>query len=490
MKISDKLVKQITEAKYLSVENTNRYRPIMRIFFENHEKLNYWLFKEDVFNELKNETGFEDYTIELCESDLNQLYNWGSLSYFQDTDNVATIEEFKNRRYRYQMTDYAEEIEKFVISLETLSVKTSSLEPKLFEKLKILITKLSTLNDASEIYDCFNDLNYQFTTLNNNYKDFLKTFHEAKTEDLMKKESFLVHKEKIINYLRDFIGGFQLNNIKIIDLIEKLPTDFDDILMEKLIEYQKSIPNVDEHFDYDYFKEVNLGKWHSIIHWFKAPDGISESMRLKKAINDIINKIMKNVSAILEMQSSSVNKKEEYKHILKMFCNVESLDEAVMLSPHIFGIEKAKHLTKIEKSTDQIDYGVKSLETVSIELQSHSRKIKEKTEKRPIEDKTLAKEAQLQEIMSIKNKEKELLDKFVEKGIVNIKELGKVTRFERRFILSLITKGIKSNDYVLNGEYGIYYKVVKSSDEYITLDSEDGTLEMPDFSIYFGGKNE
>ena len=35
MELSSKLTKQITETKYLSVENTDRYRPIMRIFFEN-----------------------------------------------------------------------------------------------------------------------------------------------------------------------------------------------------------------------------------------------------------------------------------------------------------------------------------------------------------------------------------------------------------------------------------------------------------------------
>lgn len=490
MEINGKLTKQITETKYLSVENTNRYRPIMRLFFENREKLNYWLFKEDVFNELKNLSGFENYTLELCESDLNQLYNWGSLTYLQDTENVLTVEEFKNRRYRYQITDYAIAIEEFVINLEQLKVKSSSLEPKLFEKLKLLIEKISTLQDSYEIYECFSELNYQFKVLNDNYKDFLKTFHEAKSEDLMKKESFLIYKEKVIKYLRDFINGFQINNIKIIDLIEKLPNDFENLLMDKLIEYQKSIPNIDPDFDYDYLKEVNLGKWHNIIHWFKSDGEVSESARLKKAINDIINKIMKNVSAIMEMQASSLNKKEECKHILKLFCNVTSLEEAKELSPFIFGIHNTKHFTKIQKSTEEIDYDVKLLESVKIELQSHNRKIKEKIEKRPIEDKSLLKEIQLKEVMEIKNKEKEILDKYIKNGSITVKNLGKVSTFERRFILNLITKGINNNSYTLNGEHGIYYKVEKLSNNTITLQSTDGSLQMPDLSIVFGGNDE
>lgn len=37
MEVTDKLTKQITEVKYLSVENTERYRPIIRYFFKQYE---------------------------------------------------------------------------------------------------------------------------------------------------------------------------------------------------------------------------------------------------------------------------------------------------------------------------------------------------------------------------------------------------------------------------------------------------------------------
>ena len=81
------------------------------------------------------------------------MVSWQSLSYFQDTDNVATVDEFKNRRYRYQMTEYAREIERFVMHLETLQVKQSSLEPKLFEKIRNLINMLITATDIKLIHE-------------------------------------------------------------------------------------------------------------------------------------------------------------------------------------------------------------------------------------------------------------------------------------------------------------------------------------------------
>lgn len=52
MQVTDKLTKALTEAKYLNADNVSRYRCIMRIFFENYEKLRYWLYQEEVYAQM------------------------------------------------------------------------------------------------------------------------------------------------------------------------------------------------------------------------------------------------------------------------------------------------------------------------------------------------------------------------------------------------------------------------------------------------------
>ena len=47
MKIQGKMRKPVLEAKYLNVENTDRYRPIIRLFYLKYEKLKYWLYQEE-----------------------------------------------------------------------------------------------------------------------------------------------------------------------------------------------------------------------------------------------------------------------------------------------------------------------------------------------------------------------------------------------------------------------------------------------------------
>ena len=55
MRIQETVRKPMTEAKYLNVDNTDRYRPIIRLFYLKYEKLKYWLYQEEVYEELKED---------------------------------------------------------------------------------------------------------------------------------------------------------------------------------------------------------------------------------------------------------------------------------------------------------------------------------------------------------------------------------------------------------------------------------------------------
>ena len=100
MQVTEKLTKALTEAKYLNADNVSMYRCIMRIFFENYEKLKYWLYLEEVYEEMLKDPFWSEYKIEQCQQDLAMLVEWKNLNTIQDTRKVASIEEFKNKKYR------------------------------------------------------------------------------------------------------------------------------------------------------------------------------------------------------------------------------------------------------------------------------------------------------------------------------------------------------------------------------------------------------
>ena len=270
MKDINGLQKSITETKYLATDNTYRYRPIMRFFYHKYEEAINWLYKEDIYPYMKDL--IPDYSMEELERDLTTLVDNMSLVTYQDYKNIQSLAEFKNRKLRYQMTDYAIEIERMTIRLEELEVKVASLSPKRFEVLKGYLEDLVKINfdDVQGVYELWDRLMNEFIDINQNYQDFLKKFQESKTEELLQSVSFLEYKDKMIRYLRDFIQGYLLYSDDIKRIIKKLKnSDVDQKLISALEMYQRAIPmNFNNNFDYEKFRNLNLNRWNNLCKWF------------------------------------------------------------------------------------------------------------------------------------------------------------------------------------------------------------------------------
>ena len=66
----------IQETSYLSVPGVAHYRTIMRKMFIENESTHYRLYKEEIFKLVKEDEGFDDYTIDDLKLDLDQLVSW------------------------------------------------------------------------------------------------------------------------------------------------------------------------------------------------------------------------------------------------------------------------------------------------------------------------------------------------------------------------------------------------------------------------------
>ena len=126
-----------------------------------NEKLKYWLYQEEVYEEMIQDPFFADYRMEQCQQDLMMLTEWKNLNTIQDTKKVASIEEFKNKKYRYQMTEYSVEIERLVIRLENLFIEGASFEPTLLERIRRSVERFPEMGerDKSVVYTWWTDLN-------------------------------------------------------------------------------------------------------------------------------------------------------------------------------------------------------------------------------------------------------------------------------------------------------------------------------------------
>ena len=125
----------INETAYLSVPNAPVYRKIMRCFYREYEKMNFQLYKEDIFQILKQDDMFQGYTMDQLVLDLNALVKWKNLTPIQDPGRVYTIAEYKNKQYQYTMSEYAVEIERMTVRLETVFLESGNLSANFFVRL-------------------------------------------------------------------------------------------------------------------------------------------------------------------------------------------------------------------------------------------------------------------------------------------------------------------------------------------------------------------
>lgn len=486
-KINEKVVKQISEAKYLAQENSYRYRPILRHFYYEYEKTKYWLYKEEVYEAIRSYIPSPEYTLAECERDLETLVGWESLTIMQDTSDAQTLKEFKNRRYRYQLTDYGVEIERLTIELENLEVKTSSLESKIFDRLKDKLEQLEAFRDMQEtdLNELWHDLNNDFTTMNQNYKAFLKKFNEAKTEELLQGILFLNYKREFIRYLKNFIQSYQRNLPLIRKSLLKFSANDVEYLMNVLISHQKKIPNMRVNFDFDHLREVNYGKWNNIYHWFiRDHDVDSEGERLIRATSNIIVKVTKYASSLIELRGNMTSRKEEYKHICKLFDKQRTIQDAHCLSAVIFGIGEVKHFNGYSNlTTDSMvaTYDIPPIE-IPLEIRNHSKK--EKVYALPIKDKSLQKEKLITKKKREQEQNKQILKGLLTDMTIDLKGEVHLTALERGYLLNLISKEGATQE----SEFGYHYQVVPYDDDSkCIIYSEDGTFEMNSMRIDFEG---
>ena len=348
MIVTESLLRKIPEMRYLNADNADRYRCIMRAFYEQYEKLRYKLYEEDVFALLTEDPYFAGYQEEQCRQDLNALVEWKNLVVEQDTKNARTLEEFKNRKYRYMLSSYSVEIERFVEHLENLHIEGASLEPSLLDRIRLSVGKFPVMagKNPETVYTWWQDLNQDFIRLNENYHDYIRDLNSVKAEEMMKSQAFLLFKDRLVEYLRNFVRSLQLNVGTIEEILEGLGEDQVETVLEKAVEYDLSIPRMDmEEVNREQRLDLAQGRFASIRAWFVGKGGgDNEAGKLFDATNDIIRRITRYAARISEQNTLGINRREEYRKLAKTFLQCRDLAEAHCLGASVFGLEQPRHI--------------------------------------------------------------------------------------------------------------------------------------------------
>ena len=482
----------IDETSYLSVPNASTYRKIMRCFYREYEKMNFQLYKEDIFELVKKDPLFDTYTMDQLVLDLNALVKWKNLTPIQDPGRVYTIADYKNKQYQYTMSEYAVEIERLTVRLENIFLESGNLSTNFFVRLEKSLDEASMMERASlkEVNEWWNLLQEDFKRLNQNYQDYLRDFYSGKTEQLMKSVEFIVHKDKFIQYLTDFVQEMQRHSRKIERiLVQNIPV-IEETVLEKVVQSELDIPHaqLEVHGNAEQSIRENVqGKWKSLKNWFVDTEKREcECKKVLKITNDVIRSIIQNAALIVQIQNWGISRKDDYKKFLELFLKCENLEEAQKLSAHVFGVQKIEHFKTLEpREGDTINKSIYEELPAEFLLKPHTRNYREKKDKRGFSDKTMEKMIQREAYLKQVQGQKEIVMHYIKDHKIVFSEISeRVTEDTRKVFLQWIAQANMNSQKKGRTEYGQEYRLMWEKGTCV-LKCEDGDLTMPSYILEF-----
>ncbi len=487
-----KYLESIQETVYLSAGNAPQYRRIMRIFFIEYEKMHFQLYKEDVLELIREYPEFADYHMEQLKTDLDALVAWKNLTPIQDPKRVYTIAEYKNKQYRYTMSEYAVEIERMTVKLENLFLDSGNLSLNYFVRIENALNDMEQMNDQElkTVNEWWSNLQEDFKRLNRNYQDYLREFYSGKSDKVLKSIEFVVHKDRFISYLQEFVQQLQNKSIRIENTIKNLSQEMVKEVLERVIESELAIPHPDseiQNLRENTVRENIFGKWQSLSDWFISSEKCpSESQRVLDITDEVIRKIIQNAALIVQLQNWGISRKEDYKKFIQLFAQCENMEAAHKLSAHVFGIQHVRHFkVNSARSTDSINSGVFDETPSEYELKPHIRTYKSRIHKSGFESKALEKLAQRNQYLKRLEEDKQLVTKYIKNQQLDISQIDDcISAATRETLLRWIAQANLTASKSGRTEYGQVYHITKREGSH-TLKCEDGELVMPIYVFQF-----
>lgn len=494
MALQAALLESIPQTRYLSAENYTHYRAIMRLFYQEHQKMNYQMDKKAIFSRLMEDPIFKQYTPEQLTLELDQLVSWKNLTPIQDPHKVYTVADFKNRQFQYMMSQAALEVERMTITLENLYTRTTGLSSSVFRRIKSALDTAEHLEQLSlkEVGAWWQDLQEDFNRLTQNHQDYLREFYGPSAEKHMRSEDFIAYKQHLIRYLEEFIQDLQSSSTQIDAQIEALhPEKIKQILMlvhQSELEVPRPQSERSPHWEED-LRLRNKGVWQALTQWFTGESSIAS--QVMEVTNEVIRRVVQNAAILVQMQNMGVSNKVELRHLLMLFAGCETLDEAHKLSSQVFGAQQARHfVVNADWEMERIDRSTYEEPPMNYVLQPRVRTYKPRMDRSGFADKSIEKEAQRQAILEEQRLLQQQVTRYIQNGVLDFEAIPTLVPPNIRMVfLSWVALANLSPDKRSRTEYGQTFILKRKGQGTCQLMCTDGNLTMPNYILVFEGNS-
>lgn len=482
-------MEKILQTNYLTVGNVERYRTIMRYFYKRHRQMQGAAYRPELLK-MMQENLSSDYGELEMDQDLENLVLWGNLQRQQEFLQVRSIEEYRNKHFRYQITEEGILVEEMVYQLlNQKHAARGALDEEVFRQ---LLQSLQTFIDSKgEDYAIWTSVREAFRKVGADTANYIGYITSPEVDSRMKTEAFLVYKDRFVNYLRNFISHVQSLSYPFQAVVKNLATIEQAPLVEWLYQKELEIPTFDGMSKEEVAEQV-AGEFSALKNWFiGTSERPSEYDNLMYQTDQMIAKITGLIYYYGQEVHQYQSRKKDYLQIAKWFARTEDVEEAKKMYAGIFGLEHTRHFFVSEASNATSNRADSwALDPGILLLAQRGRGARTVHEAKRV---VIDRDRQLKEIQEYQRKlaeNREKIDSYFKDGILDFREMTNLDRASRQVFLKWISQAMSlqlpsqvrqqsliEHRFVTELAFEVTIKIDMS--QRIQVSCEDGVLELP-----------
>ena len=251
-------MEKIWPVNYLTVDNVTRYRKIMRYFYKKHRQMQGSMYRPDILEMMQAEFSLE-YSETEVDQDLDSLVTWGNLQKQQEMIRPKSIEEYRNKNFRFQITEEGILVEEMIYQLTAKKhVARGALDEQSVNKLLNLLQKVVEPED--DITSLWLDIRKEFRSVGEDTANYIGYINSPEVDSRMKTEQFLIYKDKFVNYLRDFISRIQSLQYPFVQAVTRVNEMDKNALIDAMLIKEREIPSLGDEISREEVEEQILGE--------------------------------------------------------------------------------------------------------------------------------------------------------------------------------------------------------------------------------------
>jgi uncharacterized protein (TIGR02677 family) len=279
---------------------------------------------------------------------LDQLHQWGVLERSYDGTRAATLVEYRNRHYVYQLTQAGFQAYRAVAGVLESRLDEAALSRLVLPELLADLHALAEANrtgDAERVYRTLRRLDATLSDMAARAAHFYLSLGDMVRTTEITPESFLAHKDALLAHMRDFsmdlarfaprlaaaIGDIEETGVQ--DLIERA-AGCDERVLLSVAERQADWRM----------------RWQGLRTWFVAAASQSgessstEADRLREATMSAIAAVLSLLRRVTETRRGGVSRESALRHLAGWFTAAPTTDSAHALFDTVFGLGRPRHL--------------------------------------------------------------------------------------------------------------------------------------------------